>query len=429
MIAKISTGNYTLGMVKYNHDKTKEENINGKNATLLGVNNIINDDFKCIVETISKHNNLNPGISKPNIHISLNFHKDDVLDNNKIYTIANDYMFRMGYSNQPFAVYRHFDKEHPHVHIVSSQINESGIKINDSFLYRKSQRVSRGLELNYGITIATKQEGNRVENKSTQTLINEHLELKKHSLSGVLSRILLDALATKPCNEKELDYALLQYQTKRSLYEEEGNIKGNYFHLLSYDILNDPVIKDKGIKGSDIDLSFSYEALKMQLEINEQTKQKNLKNIMGRTYSLINKISADNKVLLSTLKGDLSKKGITLDVKRKQTGEDINTIYGLKFLDIKTGINYSASDLKIKTKDFLEKIIDNEKDKININIKDNYPANDKNNSKSQPNDVINQDSIYGSSNLLQSLFGFSPGESQEEQVSLAERKKRKRKRG
>lgn len=32
-------------------------------------------------------------------------------------------MEEMGYKDQPYAIYRHFDKEHPHVHIVSSQIN------------------------------------------------------------------------------------------------------------------------------------------------------------------------------------------------------------------------------------------------------------------------------------------------------------------
>ncbi len=56
-------------------------------------------------------------------------------------------MKTLGYENQPFAVYRHFDKEHPHIHIVSSQINSDGNKISDSYLYgRKSQRITRELE-------------------------------------------------------------------------------------------------------------------------------------------------------------------------------------------------------------------------------------------------------------------------------------------
>ncbi len=82
---------------------------------------------------------------------------------------------------------------------------------------------------------------------------------------------------------------------------------------------------------------------------------------MGKVYSITNSINPEDKIKLTDLALSLKKKGIELHAKRKQTGRDINGIYGLTFIEKSTGITYTASDLKIKTIDFLKKIEDNEK--------------------------------------------------------------------
>lgn len=361
MIAKISTGSIVKGMVLYNHNKTETKENGFKEADLLGVENIPSNDVNSIINKIQSRNNLNKNVSKPNIHISLNFHKDDVLDNNQIYEIGLDYMEKLGYKEQPFAVYRHFDKEHPHIHIVSSSIDSNGKKINDSHLHRRSQKITRELELKYNITIATKQIGNKVENKPLDTLINEHLEHNKHSLTGILAKILDEVMGEKPTSEKQFEHLLSTFQTSRTISEKDGEKKGHYFHLLTYEQIGDENFKkkDKGINGSDLDINFSYESIKNQIELNDQVKMTNLKSMMGRVYSI--KSTDDKPLKLTELALELRKKGIILHAKRKQTGNDINSIYALNFKNIKTGITYSASDLKIKTNDFLKRIIDDEK--------------------------------------------------------------------
>jgi len=357
MIANITTGSFTNGMVMYNHNKTKD----GKEATLLGVENIPSEELNDITKSIESRNKLNENISKPNIHISLNFHKNDIINNEEIYQIANDYMKEMGYENQPFAIYRHFDKEHPHVHIVSTQINEDGKKINDSYLYRKSQRITRELEKKYNITVATEQQGNKVKNLPLETLIHEHLEHGKHSLTGVLSKIIEEALGEKPTTEKEFDYALEKHQVKRTFNEKEGNRVGHIFHLMTFEELGDNNLakNNLGIPGQELDTSFGLNSVMRQIEINAEVKKEGLKNMMGKVYSVINNIE-DSKNL-TELAVELRKKGIVLEAKRKQSGDDINGIYALNFKETKSGIRYSASDLKLKTKDFLKKINDNEK--------------------------------------------------------------------
>ncbi len=51
---------------------------------------------------------------KPVIHISLNPHPDDVLTDEQLTAIGQEYMEKMGYGNQPYIIYRHEDIGRPH---------------------------------------------------------------------------------------------------------------------------------------------------------------------------------------------------------------------------------------------------------------------------------------------------------------------------
>ncbi|MBZ4037793.1 relaxase/mobilization nuclease domain-containing protein [Flavobacterium sp. 17A] len=373
MIAKISTGINTHGMVSYNHNKTIPNKKGEKEGLLLAVNSINNDKLSNIVSTISSFNNKNKSVSKPNIHISLNFHKDDILSNEKIVEIAKDYLNEMGYKDQPYAIYRHFDREHPHIHIVSSQINADGKKINDSHIYYRSQKLTRDLEEKYEITKAVEKKG-VLDKIDIYSAIHEHLEFGKHSLTAIMKRALIEVMEQKPTSEKQFEYLLSNYQVKRLISSDaEDNIKGHFFDLLPLENLTDEnyTAKSKGINGFDLDSSFSYHAIMMQIESNVKQKEIIQKGIMGKIYSIINPLQekqriskaeeAPDKIFkenLSEFTLKMKKKGIEIVVKRSQTGDNPGTIYGLLFKDIKTSHVYSATEIKLKTKDFLELIHD-----------------------------------------------------------------------
>lgn len=63
------------------------------------------------------------------VHISLNFHPDEKLNDDIIRNITDRYMTKIGFADQPYLAYRHDDAAHPHVHIVTTNIKLNGERI------------------------------------------------------------------------------------------------------------------------------------------------------------------------------------------------------------------------------------------------------------------------------------------------------------
>src|SRR5699024_6113020 len=61
---------------------------------------------------------------------------------------------RMGIRNTQFFIARHFDKEHPHVHIAYNRIDNEGRTISDKNEWLRSARICKELTLKYGVHMA-----------------------------------------------------------------------------------------------------------------------------------------------------------------------------------------------------------------------------------------------------------------------------------
>ena len=63
--------------------------------------------------------------------------------------IAQDYMKQMGLTNTPFVVVRHYDKEHPHCHIVFSRVDYDGKILTQTTNFKKNERVCKAFNRKY----------------------------------------------------------------------------------------------------------------------------------------------------------------------------------------------------------------------------------------------------------------------------------------
>ena len=153
MMAKIVKGSDFKGVVDYILDK-------GKNAQVVAYDGLFMENEETIAMSFNAQSLMNGNVAKPVGHIALSFSKEDEprLTNCVMGGIALEYMERMGIKDTQFFIARHFDKEHPHVHIAFNRIDNNGNTISDRHERLRSTRICKELTLIYGLHMANGKE-------------------------------------------------------------------------------------------------------------------------------------------------------------------------------------------------------------------------------------------------------------------------------
>jgi len=149
MMAKIVKGSDFKGVVEYILDKNK-------GTQLVMYEGLFIENNETIAMSFNAQSRMNDKVTKPVGHIALNFSKEDEprLTNRLIAGIALEYMERMGIRNTQLFIARHFDKEHPHVHIAFNRIDNNGNTISDRNERLRSTRICKELTLKYCLHMA-----------------------------------------------------------------------------------------------------------------------------------------------------------------------------------------------------------------------------------------------------------------------------------
>ncbi|MCE8453293.1 conjugal transfer protein MobB [Bacteroides uniformis] len=227
MIAKISHGGSLYGVLAYNQIKVDE-----LHADVLFGNRIIEPpgDNPYTIEHISRsfgdYLTANRKTEKPILHISLNPDPKDCVSEEQFIKLAEQYMQRMGFGDQPYIVYRHNDIGREHLHIVSVRVDETGRAISDSYEHERSMKVCRELEQQFNLTPATKKEWK-------EGLPLSPVDYEGGNLKGQLAGVI------RPIAREWRFQTLGEYRAVFSLYgitvdEVKGEYGGREYHGLSY---------------------------------------------------------------------------------------------------------------------------------------------------------------------------------------------------
>ena len=140
MIAKIVKGSNFKGVVSYILDKEKD-------AKILVCDGLFAENKETIAGSFEAQARMNPRVTKPVGHIALAFSKKDEhrLTDRAMAEIALEYLKNMGITNTQILIVRHFDKEHPHVHIAFNRIANDGRTISDRNERIRSTRICKEL--------------------------------------------------------------------------------------------------------------------------------------------------------------------------------------------------------------------------------------------------------------------------------------------
>ena len=149
MIAKIVKGSNFKGVVSYILDKEKD-------AKILVCDGLFAENKETTAGSFEAQERMNPKVTKPVGHISLAFSKEDEhrLTDRVMAGIALEYLNAMGITDTQILIVRHFDKEHPHVHIAFNRIANDGRTISDRNERIRSTRICKELTRKYNLYFA-----------------------------------------------------------------------------------------------------------------------------------------------------------------------------------------------------------------------------------------------------------------------------------
>jgi hypothetical protein len=154
MVARIKQSQSLSNAVNYNEQKVHQEK-----AQCIAAVNYAKDveqlNFYQKLHRLKHQACLNERVKTNSVHISLNFDATDKLNKEKLEEIANSYMEKIGFGNQPYLVYEHTDAGHQHIHIVTTNIEEDGHRIDMHNIGRnQSEEARKQIELEYKLVQA-----------------------------------------------------------------------------------------------------------------------------------------------------------------------------------------------------------------------------------------------------------------------------------
>jgi hypothetical protein len=243
MVARINTRKSIQKALNYNEAKVAK----GVGELLLasGFGTNIDDlRFSQKLYRFEQLNDRNNHVKTKALHISLNFPPEEDLSSDKLQEIAVDYMERIGFGRQPYLVYRHFDADRPHIHIVTNTIRADGTAISLHNIGKEiSEPAREAIEREYGLIPARGRhhhldqlEGTHDLAAKVQEVTSSYRFTSLEELNAILADFGMTAWADAPGSALQTNRGLVY-----SRIDESGNKTG--VPIKASDLATRPTLK------------------------------------------------------------------------------------------------------------------------------------------------------------------------------------------
>jgi hypothetical protein len=341
MVARINSGKSIKGALNYNEQKVGK----GK-AELMMAGNYPMDhealDYDQKLMVLRRQAQLNERAKTNCVHISLNFETNEKIAPSTMENIIGEYMAQIGFGEQPFLVYRHTDAAHPHVHIVTTNIQSKWKRISLHNLGKeKSEPAREAIELKYGLI--------RARGRGADKQVRQELEQLK---PGAVTRATYGKEETKKSITQIVTLALQKYNVS-SLPElnavlnqfgvtaDRGHEGSNTYR---HNGLLYRMIDEQGrhigvpIKASKLYDSPTLKKLEKRFDKNQE-RRKPLKDKLK--FQIDKVLGKYNQITKATLINELAARNIQLLFRENKEG----IIYGLTYIDHRNRSVFNGSDL------------------------------------------------------------------------------------
>ncbi|WP_417354171.1 relaxase/mobilization nuclease domain-containing protein [Flavobacterium sp.] len=335
MVAIIKTGHSIRAMLNYNENKIKEWK-----AECIGQGNYPVDadrlTYAMKLNRLEKQCKLNENVKRNTVHISLNFDPSEAnLSKEKLLEIAESYMAKIGFGNQPYLIYQHYDAGHPHIHITTINVQETGKRIAMHNIGRDmSEPARKKIEQVFNLVKAENQNKKEYKPEPVSARVQYGKSETKKAIENVLKFVVSNYKYT---SLPELNAVLKLYNIEADKGAENSRVakhNGLLYHALD----------EKGNRiGVPIKASQFYDKptlmnLENKFAINEIKRQPDKSRIKNAIDTVFLK---NNVIILAQLVKQLQKDGI--DTVLRQNAEGL--VYGVTFVDHKTKSVFNGSNI------------------------------------------------------------------------------------
>ena len=335
MVAKITIPKSIEAALNYNEKKVQKGTAQYLHAANY-LSEAKNMNFFQKMDGFEKHNRLNKMATTKTLHVSLNFDPSEKLSNSRLIEVANVYMEKIGFGEQPFLIYKHEDAGHPHIHIVSTTIKEDGSRINTHNIGRnQSEKARKEIEQMYGLVKAERHQ--QLMKPGIKPIDVEKAVYGKHetkrSISNVVGTVFSQYRFT---SLPEFNAALKQFNVIADRGKEEGRIYKN--RGLVYRILDADGNKvGVPIKASSIGCKPTLDNLEKKFILNEPAREP----LKQRTKNAIDECLQSSPDSMKNLVAALQQKQIYTVLRQNAEGR----LYGITFVDNHNKCVFNGSDL------------------------------------------------------------------------------------
>lgn len=255
------------GALRYNLEKANK-----------GVAEILDHSFastseRIIIKEIQMVKVLRPNLQKYFYHTSINFPPGEDLPNDKMKQIGLDYLEANGFTQHQFIMFRHYDADHPHLHILVNRIGYDGSVVSDSNDFSRSEKVLRRLEKKYKLTQVMPSQEAKV-----RATTKEELEMMKRT-NAPSHKVRLQSIILKTIKDKP---GLTTAEFFNALHKNKINVLFNqastgYVSGISYGY--DGVI----IKGAKLGNDFKWGSIKNKIDYDQERDREVIQQINAIT--------------------------------------------------------------------------------------------------------------------------------------------------
>jgi hypothetical protein len=323
MVAVVHQSSSLRNILNYNEHKLRE----GK-AVCLAASGFIKEaedlNFFEKLHRFEKLTELNQRTKVNSLHISLNFDPSETLSDERLQEIAAAYMDKIGFAEQPYLVYKHSDAGHPHVHLITTNIQADGKAITLHNLAKVKSKAARlEIEKMFGLVAAEGSMQNevfRLKPVNAAKLEYGRTETKR-AIGNVLNKVIAEYQFS----------SLSELNAVLGLYNIAADTGGEGSRVAAHEGLIFRVLNEQGEKvGTPIKASL-FQSKPTLKNLRSKFAEKKLKKETSKPKlrNAIDLALLGNRVDLAMLSAALKKEGIDMVIRRNNDG----VIYGITYVD------------------------------------------------------------------------------------------------